>query len=84
MGSPKGVDAEDGRLPHAQFDGNGTIDGLEAVLDAMYIKAPWMRVQLFTDHDVLDALRAGRVEDAVLAAESYLPYDRGRGGEKRP
>jgi hypothetical protein len=64
------------QLPRAQFDGDATIDGLEAVLAAMYVTERWMRVQLFVDDDVLGALRAGRIEDAILAAESYLPYYR--------
>lgn len=64
------------QLPCAQFDEDGTIEGLGAVLAAMYVVDPWMRLQLFTDSDVLGALRDGRVQDATLAAESYLPYDR--------
>lgn len=43
----------------------------------MHVRAPWMRLQLFLDRDVLGALQDGRVEDAVRAVESYLPRSEG-------
>lgn len=63
------------RLPRAQFSGSGTIDGLERVLEAMHVEDPWMRIQLALDDDVIEALRDGRVEDAVQAVDTYLPED---------
>jgi hypothetical protein len=67
------------RFPRVQFTDNGVLPGLEQVLDAMNIDAAWMRVQLLMDHDVIGALRDGRVEEAVLAASSYLPGEERRG-----
>lgn len=61
------------RYPRVQFTGEGTIEGLEDVLDAMHVSHPWMRMQLLVDDDVLDALRDGRIEDAIRAVDSYLP-----------
>lgn len=66
------------RFPRAQFTATGILSGIEEVLAAMNIDAAWMRIQLFMDDDVVGALRAGRIEDAVLAAGSYLPDERHR------
>lgn len=66
------------RLPLAQFTESGTVEGLEEVLEAMAVEDGWMRVQLFLDDDVLGNLREGRLEEAVEAARSYLPRERGR------
>lgn len=62
-------------LPRAQFTEAGTLSGLEEVLDAMHVSAPWMRLQLFLDRDVLGALEEGRLDDAIRAVGSYLPRE---------
>jgi hypothetical protein len=63
------------RLPRAQFSESGVLEGLEAVVRAMHVEDPWMRIQLFLDRDVLGALGENRVDDAVAAVASYLPMD---------
>lgn len=67
------------RFPRAQFSEDGVLEGLEDVLQAMHVTAPWMRLQLLFDDDVIGALRDGRVGDAVRAAGSYLTRDRAGG-----
>lgn len=63
------------RLPRAQFTSSGVIEGLSEVLQAMHVREPWMKIQLFLDRDVVGALEDGRVDDAVRAAASYLVMD---------
>lgn len=70
-------DAGRRRYPNAQFSGGDVLPGLEEVLDAMHVRDPWMRIQLFLDDDVQGALNEGRVDDAVRAVDSYLAPEGG-------
>jgi len=64
--------------PGFQFEDGKTLDGLEAVLDALRGHDPWMQSIFFANGNdrlngrtPLDALRHGRTEAVVLAAEAY-------------
>ena len=65
------------KYPSWQFTSTGTLPGLEDALRKMSVSDPWMRMQFFLapDPDLgsspLDALRRGRIEEAVDAAERY-------------
>lgn len=73
-GRPIALEAEDGTLqvPSVQFVAGSVIRGLEEVLAAMNVHSPWVRLQLLVDDDVLGALREGKIDEAVMAARSYL------------
>jgi len=64
--------------PSCQFEGKATIPGLMDALEAMPIKAPWMRLEwLLTPDDALgglsplDALKAGERDKVVGLAGSH-------------
>lgn len=68
------------RVPRVQLEGEGLMTGLRDVLAAMHVRDPWMRLQLLLDEDVIGPLRAGRLNDAIRAVDSYLPRDEGQSG----
>ena len=64
--------------PSFQFEDGKTLDGLEEVLKNLTALDPWMQLRFFTSpHERLggktpiEALRSGRVSDAVRAASGY-------------
>lgn len=64
--------------PVWQFDHQGVLAGLEAVLQAMPVRDPWGQASFFLSGDPrlggerpLDALRRGRLEDVRRAASGY-------------
>jgi hypothetical protein len=64
--------------PSFQFEDGKTLDGLEEVLRNLSALDPWMQLRFFTSpHERLgnktpiEALRSGRVNDAVRAASGY-------------
>ena len=64
--------------PSFQFEDGKTLDGLEAVLKHLSALDPWMQLRFFTSpHERLggktpiEALRSGRISDAVRAASGY-------------
>lgn len=65
------------KYPSWQFTATGTLPGLADALKKMAVSDPWMRMQFFlaTDPDLrtspLNALKSGRTEEVVDAAERY-------------
>lgn len=66
------------RFPAWQFVPGGTLRGLEQVLEALRAHDPWMQMIFFLDANVrlenrtpLGALREGRVEQVLQAAEAF-------------
>jgi hypothetical protein len=66
------------RYPLCQFNESGVIDGLPEVLQAIQTESGWTRLSLLFSHtlqgddrSLLDAVRAGQVEDALHAARGW-------------
>lgn len=66
------------RLPAIQFTDEGTVPGLEKVLEAFNVGSPWTRLSVLLSRDpavdnmrVIDALRRGNIEGALEAVSSY-------------
>lgn len=66
------------RYPLCQFDESGVVDHLPSVLQAMPTESGWTRLSLLfspvsrgEEATVLDAVRAGRVDDALHAVRSW-------------
>lgn len=64
--------------PSFQFEDGKTLDGLEEVLKTLTVLDPWMQLRFFTSPQEklgsktpIEALRSGRVSDAVRAASGY-------------
>jgi len=69
---------DDFRYPACQFDANGMVPGLDAILREMPIRSNWMRLEwLLTADDALggasplDALRLGRKAEVLEVARSH-------------
>lgn len=65
-------------FPSWQFTDPGLTPGLEAVLRAMAVRSPWMRVQFFRTADLrlgdrtpLDVLRSGDIEAVRRVGAAY-------------
>jgi hypothetical protein len=63
--------------PGWQFTETGLLPGLDAVLKALAVSDPWMRMQFFLGHDAelrarpLDLLRSGRIDAVISAAKRF-------------
>jgi hypothetical protein len=68
--------------PTCQFTSGGIVEGLAAILEAMPIRADWMRLEwLLVPDDALDglspldALKEGRIGDVIDIARGHGPSD---------